>query len=261
MKVNWTAILSGAIIVIVAAAVIWSAGPKKAPDEARIFTSINDCTAEEQEKYAKMADNMSLFSEEISQYTNVVKQYPASYSALSTTIYASVRPADVINPFTGDPVQDNTAPSAGNTTWTYASPTLTITFYYVCNGVLQSEAQTWSSDELSGFQPSDWSVPSNLTQSEQYAHEVCNFLKGYVDLYYVEQGALPADYSALASAYPVVTKARNEFNGGHAQHVPDTSPSAGDFTFTLKTDPQGRPYTDIRCYGQDDWIVVMHNSF
>jgi len=220
----------------------------------------SSCTPEEQAKYAEVERNQDLLDSEISRFTNIEKRVPQTYEELNNSLFASVRPNDVLNPYTGQAVQSVTQPSAGDITWVYTpTPSLTVIYYYLCNGEVLSEPLEFSQETIQELSTAEWEIDPDFTTPEKYAYVVCREVNAHILLYWDDhQDHLPTSFQELLNAFPYIGKFRNEFTGGYAQNVPEETPSAGNFSY-IYYPPQGEEEeaSRLECYGENGRSIGM----
>ncbi|MGH8103380.1 MAG: hypothetical protein ACREJQ_02530 [bacterium] len=208
-----------------------------------------------------VSNNARILDTEISFLANIQNQYPSTFTALCDSLFASIRCADIINPYTGNPIQVVTSPTAGDISWASTGPSnLTVTFYYLDDsGALQSDPHEWGTDFLNDSSV-NWQIPVNLSQNEKITYVACGvFLNSFISDYAYDAGwspgTVPATYSDLLIQYPYLAKVRNDFTGGYAQNVPATSPTAGNLTYATVVQQSIRIYS-LSCYGQDGIYIA-----
>jgi len=213
------------------------------------------CTPDEQQKYESVQDNQRALDGMISDFTNIEKHYPQSYAELMNSVHASIRPADMLNPYTGQPIQQVSQPSAGDISWQTTPTTLTVTFYYLCNGEILSFSPIGFDEEfLNEAVASTMFIPEHLTQqNDRYTFMVCEFMDSWFLFFHANEGRMPNSFDELANLFPFLRKVRNEFTGGYAQNVPSESRSPGNFTYQLFYDSQGNYDSyGLWCYGSNN---------
>lgn len=235
--------------------------PKRAradPSTWAVYMQDPSCTQNEQSKYNEVQDNARALSGMISDFTNVEKRYPNSWAELGATLFAAIRPGDVLNPYTGQPIQEVPQPSAGDMTWARTSNSLPITYYYSCGG--QTRTEVWDNFDagfLSEASTSDADLPDHLTdQRDKYAYMVCDYMGHYLIFFRANEGRMPNTFDEVKGVFPFLGRVRNEFTGGFAQDMPEGSPSPGNFTYKVSYDGQGNfDSYGLWCYGTNNEVV------
>lgn len=213
------------------------------------------CTPEEQEKYESVQDNQRALGGYDFGFYQHRKAYPQSYAKLMNSVHASIRSVDLLNPYTGRAIQQVSQPSAGDISWQTAPTTLTVTYYYLCNGeILSFSTIRYDEEFLNEAVAATLIIPEHLTQqNDRYIFMVCEFMESWFLFFHANEGRMPNSFDELANLYPFLRKVRNEFTGGYAQNVPPESSAPGNFTYQLFYDNQGNYDSyGLWCYGSDN---------
>ncbi len=233
-------------------------------------------------KYIRAIQTLDYIMDEVTAMAFFSFQYPSTYSQLGQSIYACVRSQDLVNPYTGQPVQEESDPTPGNLRWTYNPETkdLTVEIAVVHNGEKQFHTRSYPGSDLSIYHQQEQEKPYPKYPPDAPETVQRSWMCGWIlDFLYIQSiypnrvdsnledeymGSLPPTYTELLRRFPVLKKMWNPFQSRFIQEVPMddgwATPHPGDVSYNYWIEPDGTQAHEFYVWGEGaedgtgDWI-------
>jgi len=199
-------------------------------------------------KFVRTVQNLDYIGFEVDTMAFFSFQYPQTYAQLGQSMYACVRPQDLTNPYTGQPVQEESDPSPGNLRWTYNPQTrdLTVDIAYTLGGENHFYTRFFPGSDLVIYEQQEQEYPEpkypdDASENEKHSW-MCgwilqsHYLSHYSAMLQTPHYDVPPTYAEMLRRFPVLKKMWNPFQNRFIQEVPMeegwASPHPGDVSYS-----------------------------
>lgn len=205
--------------------------------------------------------NEDAISNAISLYRGDRGRFPRTFAELSESPFMCVRAGDLINPYTGRPLEIVDQLTAGDLIWEYRANEGRLIFTSALRAPpddrLLPVVLEYREDQFAGI-----SVEPKLVEVEGAGPEVhrtracADYLTELVASYEMNNGRVPANISELASQHPLVNKMWNAFQARYAIERSASDPAPGDFHYEVCTDLEtGNQTAEVTFFLADGEVV------
>ncbi len=173
-------------------------------------------------------------------------QFPESYAELTQSPYMCIRSQDLVNPYSGQPVQQVSEPAAGDLTWNLNSEagTLDVDLHFPEAGNLRPFPIRYNvQDDIEGVIGPGIDVPGDSAE-KKLARSCWGLTFLFIGFYFQNFNEYPPDFSTLTYRFPILEKMWNGYQNRYAVHREWNDPLPGDLNYRTCTE-DGTQYFEL----------------